>query len=491
MLIVGVIWKQNREGCKLPGKKLVHVREDFIEGKFELTESKRTYEELVKNEGENNFKESKDSDTKPLIKPIIEAIHAGPTKNNTFYSVEKLKGDSEIHSGSYSWTHPYPKPMLTHHNSFDGEPIGRIHEAEYRVNTKSGKPAVIVKPSIMDKEAAQKVRDGRYLTVSIGVDTDGVTCSICGWDILEDGPCRDHFRGQEYEGQKAYWMLGNLWFDELSYVDVPADTNAMNVGIEYDSQDTHSKEAYDMKDKEVVDKTTKDEAKADESTEDTTTHQTESKSDDKTGATSEGDKTSTTEETSDQELSVEDQVSLLTDTVNSLVKKLEEKDTDDIDESGQDTKVLEEENEAMKSKVKDLESQLASAKDENKILLEENSDLQAQLHKNITETVVDLKIALGKSKNDNREDLISEHIERTYESLTDALRDLVDEAALKGRGKYGKVTNPAIGATSKEKNSEIVDENSETKEEQESSKEQDSSGDVVNNLKLLLGNKRQ
>ena len=34
-----------------------------------------------------------------------------------------------------------------------------------------------------------------------------------------------------YENQTAMWALGNIWFDELSFVNVPADQDAMVIEV--------------------------------------------------------------------------------------------------------------------------------------------------------------------------------------------------------------------------------------------------------------------
>src|SRR5690606_15407102 len=117
-------------------------------------------------------------------------IHVGKTRNSTFYTEEGLKG------GLKSWTQPYNKPVLTHHNAHDGEPIGRILEAQYSDQTLSGKSGLIFTVEITDPTAVEKVLDGRYHTVSIGASTDKVTCNICGTDRTEEW-C-EHYPGRRY-----------------------------------------------------------------------------------------------------------------------------------------------------------------------------------------------------------------------------------------------------------------------------------------------------
>jgi hypothetical protein len=163
----------------------------------------------------------------------IEAIHAGLTRNLTYYSEENLRNSAA------SWTKPYQKPVLTHHNKY-GEPVGRVKEARYNNQSmlSAGRGCIELLCEITDPEAKSKLTDGRYSTVSIGAETDSIKCSICGTDILNEGWC-DHEKGERYNsegkpdstGQLCYWQVGNLNFDEVSFVNIPSDPFAMATGI--------------------------------------------------------------------------------------------------------------------------------------------------------------------------------------------------------------------------------------------------------------------
>lgn len=174
---------------------------------------------------------AKDKKKKKLIVQM-EAIHVGRTANYTFYTEQGLK------DGLESWTHPYGKPVLTHHNSYDGEPIGRILKAEFAESTMSGRKGLIFTCEITDPEAMEKVMDGRYSTVSIGATTDKVTCNICGTDRTQEW-C-EHWRGEEYEGQTCHYAIGTTFGREVSYVNVPADENAGNFSISVEDADEGS-----------------------------------------------------------------------------------------------------------------------------------------------------------------------------------------------------------------------------------------------------------
>lgn len=488
----------------MASRKLVHIREDFTTGEFEMTESIRTFEELTKGAGAS-IEESKKTATKvqsALIVPKIEAIHAGATKNFTFYSAEKLKGDWDIRSGVYSFTHPYAKPMLTHHNAYDGEPIGRIHKAEFQQTTTADKPGIVVEPNITDPEAAQKIRDGRYKTVSIGADTDSVTCSICGWDILNDGWCPEHKRGQKYDGETAMWILGNIWFSELSFVNVPADQDAMVVSIVHDSQGgkSSSKEEHEVQDNQVLENKTPEDDVATvgvqenaqqeplENTEDP--QQDDAVQDNQTQEHDDvletnDDASSSEDDDSDiEEADLEEKFNKLVDIVSELSQRISalEYKNEEAEEDGEDT-------EALEDKIADLESQVESLKAENESLVQENAQLQTQIHTSLVERVVDLKISLGKPGLEDREKAIAEHLERTTESLNDQLKDLLAEGKTYGALRHKaleKVTNPAGGAVPGEANSTIV-----TAEGQELPKKKEKESSLEESLKFLLSSKKR
>ena len=105
----------------------------------------------------------------------IQAIHAKTTKNNIEYTSERLRGYPELTvdgvirpTGQYSWTRPYSKPILTHHDPHS-DPLGRIVDAKFVEKTlPSGLPGIEVSAEIGNPEAIEKIRDGRFLTVSIG-----------------------------------------------------------------------------------------------------------------------------------------------------------------------------------------------------------------------------------------------------------------------------------------------------------------------------------
>lgn len=159
----------------------------------------------------------------------IEGIHVGPTRNYTWYTENALR------TSVPTWTKPYLRPLIMHHNEKDGRIIGRIHAVDYiERNTRSNTPALLFTTNVPDKEAATQVHNGILNTTSIGVIVHDARCSICGHNIAEDGKC-EHERGEIYEvngeNKTCYWVINSMEAKELSYVIVPSDVYAHNVRI--------------------------------------------------------------------------------------------------------------------------------------------------------------------------------------------------------------------------------------------------------------------
>jgi hypothetical protein len=171
------------------------------------------------------FNESTSESGITVLYPRIEAIHEGATRNGNRYLGEKLRGNHELKSGVFSWTFPYPKPIIFNHD-VNTNATGRVYTASYSEFTNAGRPGIIVTPKITDEFAIKGILEERLLTVSIGATTNAAICSVCGTDIINEGWC-GHMRGEEVEGQTVEWIAGDLWFDELSWVNVPADSDAM------------------------------------------------------------------------------------------------------------------------------------------------------------------------------------------------------------------------------------------------------------------------
>ena len=164
---------------------------------------------------------------KESIMQDIEGIHVGPTRNFTWYMEEAL--DSSIPS----WTKPYQRPLIMHHNEKDGKIIGRVvHAEKITTNTRSGTPALVFTCNVPDKDGKEQIQDGRLKTTSIGVIAHDVRCSICNKQIEldEEGfPECGHVRGSVYRDEVCYWKIYKMEAKELSYVIVPSDIYAHNI----------------------------------------------------------------------------------------------------------------------------------------------------------------------------------------------------------------------------------------------------------------------
>ncbi len=181
----------------------------------------------------------------------IEGIHAYPhaTRNFTRYMPKALKESIP------SWTKPYMRPLIKHHNESNGEIIGRVCDAEYKTNkTLSGTPALKFTVNIPGTQTKEDVQNGLLATASIGVMAHDVRCSICGAH-LENGETCNHERGQVYtvnkKPQTCYWDIYGFEAKELSYVVVPSDMYARNIKIYPASQSgskTQLKESTDLQD---------------------------------------------------------------------------------------------------------------------------------------------------------------------------------------------------------------------------------------------------
>lgn len=159
-----------------------------------------------------------------------EAIHVGPTRNFTWYTEQALAGSVP------TWTKPYLRPLIMHHNEKDGKIIGRIHHASYTdKRTLSNTGALLLTANVPDKEGKEGIQDGRLKTVSIGAIVHEAHCSICNHNIAEEGPC-EHERGVEYDGKMCYWVITKMEAKELSYVIVPSDIYAQHVKVYKPSQ---------------------------------------------------------------------------------------------------------------------------------------------------------------------------------------------------------------------------------------------------------------
>ncbi|MDK2600720.1 hypothetical protein QO179_24810 [Bacillus stercoris] len=431
-----------------------------------------TVEPKILPESKQAFQEATAKSGMKYLLPRIEAIHAGSTRNSTRYPADKLRGSEELKSGVYSWTKPYPKPVIYNHD-VETEATGRIRSASFSEYTTAGRPGIIVVPEITSKKAVEDILEGRLLTVSIGATTDAAICSVCGTDIINEGFC-GHYKGETYEGIKAEWICGNIWFDELSWVNVPADSDAMIV----DSGELISTaESFGYTGAEVVNlgKSTSEWAVDPKIV--VSEGLNPSKDNEK------GDSTVTIEQIQEQVKELEKQKESLEQEKETLVKEKEEL-TGEVEQLKKDVEETTTAKEAVEKTLAETEAELASTKEsleekESKVVelestkeslekaleeekeareevVKENGRLSTEVHKMTAERVVDLRVSLGKES--NREEAIQTYVARTTESLNDSLADLLKEAQSaplqSTRQKAEQVANPGLNTDGKEQVSE-------------------------------------
>jgi len=203
----------------------------------------------------------------------VKATHAGRvTGNHGLYLPSRMK------DGAFSMVSPYEKPVGLHHLPL-ADPVGRIKRADYislalpdshsrftKLNDSAcfedqldiiselaesgllfssqyeGLGYILSTAAITDPDAVQKVRDGRYQTVSITANTDHAICSRCQTDWA-DSRC-DHEPGEIIDGIPMFLIAGELEYDGWDWVNRPADSMASVVSV-IDSKDTLKTDTID------------------------------------------------------------------------------------------------------------------------------------------------------------------------------------------------------------------------------------------------------
>ncbi|MFE4029177.1 hypothetical protein ACFX4N_23770 [Priestia sp. YIM B13551] len=410
------------------------------------------------------FNESTSESGITVLYPKIEAIHEGRTRNFNRYTAEKLKGDPDLRSGVYSWTAPYPKPVIHNHDTTT-EATGRVYSASYSDYTSAGRPGIIVTPKITQEKAIKDIMEGRLLTVSIGASTNAAVCSVCGTDIINEGWC-GHMRGEEYDGQVCEWVAGDLFFDELSWVNVPADSDAMIVNANTSQslmgvgENTATISAINDSIEVTASPAVSQEINVDESTYITAKDiaSTSALTAEPLVVTSEGvlnttkeastvehDEQNVTAETMEEEATVveETEETIETQTTEETTEveetQVEESTETEVEEASQgevveetedtvtdETVVTEQENEsADEDALKKAQDELAEAQNTINDLTEANVQLAKELQEATVNFLVDLRVAVGKES--NREEAVQKFATRTVESLRDSISDILSE----------------------------------------------------------------
>lgn len=192
-------------------------------------------------------KSSKREDLPLAIYPVFRAMTGDKvTRNKTYYPKEELTGDSSRGTGLISWVYPYEVPVILNHLDSPGmmtaasEPLGRIMGARYEEGSAPGMGFLALLPKITDPDAIEKVLDGRYKTLSIGVSASEAICSVCNQKLISEGLC-DHYKGEKYkirtnsgavEERECYYILSGIKAREISFVNVPSDDQAQVINTD-------------------------------------------------------------------------------------------------------------------------------------------------------------------------------------------------------------------------------------------------------------------
>jgi len=177
---------------------------------------------------------SKNKDLEELVDKLdfvdvyINATHLNFINDNSLlYTIDAAT------TGGKSWTTPYKKPQLLHHDKHK-DAVGRV--MAYTIEDKAtvkGEPKdfIKLKVRVTDSDAISKVIKGIYYTCSVGSSTSSVRCSICDQVLTTDGLC-EHEKGTMFEGKRVYWIVDNISYRENSFVNNPADSYSRIVSID-------------------------------------------------------------------------------------------------------------------------------------------------------------------------------------------------------------------------------------------------------------------
>lgn len=215
-----------------------------------------------------NLKDSSSESGKSLL-VYTAATHAGIVTGNYRFYRPDLMMDS-----AHTWipVKAYPRPVLIGHDE-EGVPLGRVLKARY-VDTSyeylgdfpiikdstfykhgadkhmglfesvdwivdnlqglddyTGLGYIELGLKITNPDAIEKVLRDEYLTVSVGFRTDSAVCSVCHTDWAREDRCQ-HKMGEDVDGKQMFLISGNFEYEEVSFVNFPADPFAGTVSKE-------------------------------------------------------------------------------------------------------------------------------------------------------------------------------------------------------------------------------------------------------------------
>ena len=428
----------------------------------------------------------------PKLKVTIDATHSGVLTNRRVYPGKYVQsGYKSFTSKANGGTSEYDKPVLKHHTSYD-DAIGRVTASTFTKLKQGsqfeedflspdpvggkGSGVVTITADITDPESIQKIIDGRYLSVSAGHETDSMTCSTCGKSIMK---C-NHWPGKYYdiEGEESdaengflcYYITGNMTYNEISFVNMPAQPPAKLLNFKWED---FKKDSFEKENSLLIQSMTRgkksmvrDLTLTDEDGEYNLIKGIYVKSGDKTviAMKPQAIKSSPEEkETEDVPLKNQEDISgnakVANKTSNKGNKTMDNENKKD--EGGLDVKTLqaslqavteakdkiEKDKAAVDKKLGEVEATLASKVSEIERLTKTVTDTQIELSSALATALTSFRMKLQKPGTEELNDSakFSEYVkklsERSAESLKDSIADIVQEL---------KNYNPSNGDNSKE-----------------------------------------
>lgn len=159
--------------------------------------------------------------------------------HSDFVINQRVYPQAEVEKAQETFYKPYNKPVLLHHDDYS-DPIGRVvnqvffsreqlGEAEKLYQTKIDIPEgatgfLVVECDILDDSVYEKIKSGLYNTVSVGFQAQNIKCNICGADLRGVfGSEHEHRPGETYNGVTMHYVVEGIRYQEISYVNHPAD----------------------------------------------------------------------------------------------------------------------------------------------------------------------------------------------------------------------------------------------------------------------------
>jgi hypothetical protein len=362
----------------------------------------------------------------------VEAIHAGMTKNKTFYPANQLE------ASTHTWTTPYNKPVIKNHDHWE-EPNGRVIEANFKQSVlKPDTHTIELKLKIMDEDTIKKVLSGQYLTLSIGGSTNSAKCSICGKNIVTEGWC-GHSKGRIYDGKEAYWIIGEMEFDEISWVNVPADVNAQVISVQVPKEASGGRRSESVAGEQNPTPTETPAAvsvteglsevdnlldlnEGQEETPGTQEEQTPETGAQQEGAPEGEQPNSEQQEGVNPEKTPEERIAEMEQTIAQLTQ---ERDTLKADKDALQASL-----DAANATIAERDQELVTVREERDTFRNKNITLAKTAHRIMAERAVDLRIVLGEAKKEEREGLLADYAKTPAKVLEATIKDLLDKPAI-------------------------------------------------------------